>query len=111
MTTQEPFNVVDQAPEFAVNMSTAPGRRNFSKAMRDLGEGQFLEVPPDMDIKSVRTMATANGKRAQPEPRKYSVRRGKDQKFWVSWTPWPDDEPYPKGRLDTRRQLQVPEPV
>lgn len=106
-----PFHVQDEAPVFEQDRTESEERGNFSQEMRDLPEvglpGCYLRVPKHLEIGSVRTMAYERGKTAQPEPRKYSVRKDVNGVFWVFWRHYRPDEEYPAGREDTRVPVET----
>lgn len=91
-TQQATYETVTERPTFTTNRSKTKAMQSFSAKIRELPESEYLPVPADMDIKSVRTMATRIGPKCNP-PRKYSVRKAIDGFHYVFW----GDEPTPSS--------------
>lgn len=87
-TQQATYETVAVRPTFTTNRTKTKAMQSFSAKIRELPESEYLPVPADMDIKSVRTMATRIGPKCAP-PRKYSVRKATDGLHYVFW----GDEP------------------
>jgi hypothetical protein len=87
-TQQATYETVTERPTFTTNRTKTKAMQSFSAKIRELPESEYLPVPADMDIKSVRTMATRIGPKCDP-PRKYSVRKAIDGFHYVFW----GDEP------------------
>lgn len=98
-TQQADYETVTERPTFTTDRTYTKVKQSFSSKMRELAEGEYLPVPADMDIKSVRTMATRNGPKCDP-PRKYSVRKATDGRHYVFW----GDEPT-EPAIDTEQMI------
>lgn len=83
-TQQATYETVAVRPTFTTNRTKTQAMQSFSAKIRELPESEYLPVPADMDIKSVRTMATRIGPKCDP-PRKYSVRKATDGLHYVFW--------------------------
>lgn len=83
-TQQATYETVAVRPTFTTNRTKTKAMQSFSAKIRELPESEYLPVPADMDIKSVRTMATRIGPKCDP-PRKYSVRKATDGLHYVFW--------------------------
>lgn len=93
-TQQATYETVTERPTFTTNRSKTKAMQSFSAKIRELPESEYLPVPADMDIKSVRTMATRIGPKCNP-PRKYSVRKAIDNIHYVFWGDEPVEDTTP----------------